>query len=157
MLNRDLGRFAGPSRFAGLADFLVTLFQLIQLFVGKLLDIDKIVVCRMVRTNEFVKLQVQRLGVAVLRVLDEEDHKKRNDFGAGINDELPGIREMEKWPARGPKHQNHHGEQEHIRVPHDLRGFAGKTAEPKIEPARFPDLLVGFNIRLSMLAGHTYK
>jgi len=32
--------------------------------------------------------------LAILKVLDEEDHQEGNNSGACIDDELPGIREM---------------------------------------------------------------
>jgi hypothetical protein len=36
-----------------------------------------------------------------------------------------------------------------------LRGTAGKPAEPQIDAAGLPDLLVGFNIRLAMIGWHS--
>jgi hypothetical protein len=97
---------------------------------------------------------VKGLGVTVLRVLNEEDHKKRNDRGASINDELPGVRKMKERPAYGPYHQNHNGQQKHIRMANYGRRAAGKAAKPEIEAGGFPDLLMGFKIRLAMVGGH---
>ena len=55
-----------------------------------------------VRADEFVQLQVQRLGVTVLGVLDEENHQEGDDRRTGIDDELPGVREMKERAAGGP-------------------------------------------------------
>jgi hypothetical protein len=34
---------------------------------------------------------MHRFGVAVLRVLNEEDHEEGDDSGAGIDDQLLGV------------------------------------------------------------------
>jgi hypothetical protein len=49
-----------------------------------------------VGADEFVELYMHRLGVAVLGVLDEEDHQKGDDGRAGIDHELPSVAEVEK-------------------------------------------------------------
>ena len=46
------------------------------------------------------------LGIAVLRVLDQEDHQERNDGRAGVDDELPRIGIMEGRTERGPDDDN---------------------------------------------------
>ena len=48
--------FSSAAGFTCFADFFVTLFQLIQLFIGKFLDIDEIVIGRMMRADEFIQL-----------------------------------------------------------------------------------------------------
>ena len=37
---------------------------------------------------------MHRFGVAVLRVLNQEDHQESDDGGGGVDDQLPGIGEM---------------------------------------------------------------
>jgi hypothetical protein len=61
---------------------------------------------------------------------------------------------MKERPAYGPYHQNHNGQQEHIRMADQFRSAAGKAAEPEVEPGGFPDLLMGFKIRLAVIGGH---
>jgi len=39
-------------------------------------------------------------------------------------------------------------------MPNHLSGAAGKTAEPQVEAAGFPDLLMGFKVRLAMFGWH---
>ena len=48
-----------------------------------------------VRANEFVKLDMHCLRVAILRVLNEKNHEERDDGCSRIYDELPGIAEIE--------------------------------------------------------------
>src|SRR5205814_432341 len=47
------------------------------------------------RADELVQLQLGRLRIAVLGVLDEEHHQEGHDRGPGVDDELPGVRETE--------------------------------------------------------------
>jgi hypothetical protein len=58
MLRLDLWRSACTACFASFADSLVALFQLVLLLVRKFLDIDEIVIRRMVRADKFVQLQM---------------------------------------------------------------------------------------------------
>ena len=62
----------------------------LQLFVGQVLDADKGVV-RCAYSDEFVQLDLDRGAIAVLGILNEEDHQKRNDRCAGVDDQLPRI------------------------------------------------------------------
>lgn len=128
--NADL---ACAARFASFADSFILFFQRVKLFIGKLLDIDEIIIGGMVRAYQLIELQMQRLGVTVLRVLDQKDDQKRNDGCAGINNELPGVRKMKERAADRPGNQYDDGGKEHIRMTDKLCGCAGKAAEPEIE------------------------
>jgi hypothetical protein len=44
-----------------------------------------------VHANEFVELQVNRLGISALRALDQEDHEERDNRGSRIDYQLPGV------------------------------------------------------------------
>jgi hypothetical protein len=46
--------------------------------------------------DQLVKLEMERFSVTVLRVLDQKDNQKRDYGSAGVDDELPGVREMEE-------------------------------------------------------------
>ncbi len=74
------------------ADALKFLLQLVQLLVRHILQIHQARARAFHATDQFIQLQVDRLHVAVLRVLDQEHHEKRNDGGSGVDDQLPGIR-----------------------------------------------------------------
>ena len=51
-----------------------------------------------VRANEFVKLDMHCLRVAILRVLNKKNHQEGDDGRPRIYDELPGIAEIEERP-----------------------------------------------------------
>ena len=55
--------------------------------------------------DEFIQLQVHRLAVPVLRVLDEEHHQKGYDGGRCVYEELPRVAETEDRP-RHPSGQD---------------------------------------------------
>lgn len=54
-----------------------------------MLDTDEVVL-GMARTDQLVELGLDG-AVAVLRVLDQEQHQEGDDRGAGVDDELPGV------------------------------------------------------------------
>jgi len=60
--------------------------------------------------DQLVQLQLDGLCVAVLGILDEEDHQKRDDGRPRIDDQLPGVREMENRPGDSPDDDDAHGE-----------------------------------------------
>ena len=45
---------------------------------------------------ELVEFDLDGFAVSVLSVLDEEHHQKGDDGGAGVNDKLPCVREVEQ-------------------------------------------------------------
>ncbi len=85
------------------------------------------------RANQFVKLKMKRLGVTVLRILNEEDNQKSQKTGGSINDQLPCVGKMENWPADSPDNKSHDGSQEHHGMSNEPGGLAGKAAEPEID------------------------
>ena len=90
--------------------------------------IEQLVVRLLGRPDELVELQLERRRVAVLRALDEEDHQERDDGGAGVDDELPGVREAEQRPRQSPDGDGPRGEPER-------RGLPGRASRRLREPA----------------------
>ena len=52
--------------------------------------------------DEFIEFHLDGLGVPILRILNQEDHQKRDDHRAGVNDQLPSVTEAEYWPSNHP-------------------------------------------------------
>ena len=92
-----------------LAHALELFLELFQVFVGKILKINQCISRALNSTDDLVELQMHRFGVAVLGVLDEKDHQKRNNRGASINDELPGVGEMKGWSGQRPNDDDDNG------------------------------------------------
>jgi hypothetical protein len=65
-------------------------------------DVDHFVLCLIDGFNNLVQLQVNSLGVPVLRILDQKNHQERDDSGACIDDELPRIRILKIWTRNKP-------------------------------------------------------
>ncbi len=78
------------------------LFYFPQLFVGKIFQIDQLVSRLLQRANDFVELQMHRFSVAVLGVLNQEHHQKRNDGSSSVDDQLPGVGKMKCWTSEKP-------------------------------------------------------
>jgi hypothetical protein len=76
--------------------------ELVELTVGILLDIDKVVTGAFEGFDQLVKLEVHRPGISVLSVLDQKHHQKCRDGSSGIDHQLPGIGEVKQRTADRP-------------------------------------------------------
>ena len=94
--------------------------------------------------DQLVQLEMKSLRIPVLSVLDQKNDQKCHDGRSGIDDELPGVRKMKERTARRPADQGRHGQQEHKRMPDDLRGPAREPAEPEIRGVGLGYLFAGF-------------
>ena len=63
-------------------------------------------------SDQLVELDLNSLGVPVLRVLDQEDHQERDDGRSRVDDELPGIAESEERSGDDPDQDNGDGQRE---------------------------------------------
>jgi len=82
------------------------LFELLQLFVGKVFKIDKFITRAFEGPDQLVEFQLNGFPVAVLRVLDDKDHQEGDDSRASIDDELPSVGVVKLRSGCGP-HDNH--------------------------------------------------
>ena len=80
----------------------VVAVERVQLLLGQVLGVQQPVAGALLGRHQLVELEVHRERVLVLRPLDEEDHQERDDRGAGVDDELPGVRVAEERARRGP-------------------------------------------------------
>src|SRR5688572_12874584 len=69
---------------------------LLEALVVDVLQVEQRVVRALGGADQLVELELDRLGVAVLRVLDQEHHQEGDDRGGGVDDQLPGIAEAEQ-------------------------------------------------------------
>ena len=76
--------------------------QLIELVVGHFLEVDHRGARAFDAAQQFVELELDRNGVAVLRVLDQEHHQERDDRRGRVHHQLPGVRVVEYRPGDGP-------------------------------------------------------
>jgi hypothetical protein len=83
--------------------------------------------------NEFIELELKRLRVAVLGVLDQEHHEKSDNRGAGIDDELPGVRPLGDWAAYTPDRDDGECQDERRCVAGVAGGPAGELIEAVTE------------------------
>ena len=74
-------------------------------------------------------LILQRKCVAVLGVLNEEDHQEGDDGGAGVDDQLPGIAVTEDRPAHGPADDDQHRADERPGMTRSAGSLVGELRE----------------------------
>ena len=69
----------------------------------------------------FVQLELNRRGVAVLSVLDQEHHEERDDRRPGVDDQLPSVGIAEGRPTGGPQKNDEDRRDERVGAPALLR------------------------------------
>ena len=90
------------------AQTLKLFFEAFQVFVGKFFKIDKFVSRTFEGADDLIQFQMDRFGIAVLGVLDQEHHKKGDDRCGRINNELPCIGEMKGGSGEDPHEDDKH-------------------------------------------------
>jgi hypothetical protein len=131
--------FAGfPGFEDGFCAPLVPALYVFQLFVRQVLQPHKRIV-RFADADEFVQLHLNRGGVTVLRILDQEHHQKRDDGRAGVDHKLPSIREPEERTRNCP---DHHGPECKGKDPGSTY-LAGADLTSANSLPNFPGFLVG--------------
>src|ERR1041384_4071291 len=74
-----------------------SLLQFVQIPLIELLEIEQLVARVANRADHFIELYLKRLGIAVLRALNQEHHQERDDRCARVDDKLPRVAEAEIW------------------------------------------------------------
>src|ERR1700754_369249 len=92
------GSFAGLLRFGAALAFAADVFEFL---VGQMLDSDKGIMGG-ADANELVALHLYCRAVAVLGILNQKYHQERNDGGAGVDHQLPGVRIAEQRACNRP-------------------------------------------------------
>src|ERR1051325_350545 len=100
-----------------------------ELLILEVLEVEQRVVRALGRADQLVELDLDRLGVAVLRVLDEEHHEEGDDRGRSVDHELPGIAEAEERPGKRPQHHRPARDEEGRRATGPHREPARKIRE----------------------------
>jgi len=97
-------------RSAGFGDTPITLGESVKLFVSETLDVDQLISGATRGKDELIELEMERLRFAVLCILDQENHQKRDDCRRGVDDELPVVGKPVKRPQASP--EDHRAERE---------------------------------------------
>ncbi len=111
-------------------DFFVTGVDFLELEVAQAFYIDHLVASRIDGADELIELEIDGAGVAVLGVLDEEDHQEGDDGGAGVDDELPGVGVVEDGAGERPGDDDQAGRDKGPLGAHEGGGLSGEAAEP---------------------------
>jgi hypothetical protein len=145
-----LARAAGPppmflrqflrSRPELLVQRMKLLLQLLQLLVRELLHVHQLIPCPLHSTDQFIELEMNRLGIAVLGVLDQKDHEKGHNGRARINHQLPGIREAEEGAGHGPDEDDAESEEKCPGRAHGFRRDMCELAEEFLQSVSLREL-----------------
>jgi hypothetical protein len=126
-VHRVLG-LARPFFFAARSAASAQAVEALDLLAGQMLDADKSVV-RSADADQLVQLRLQCRAVAVLRVLNNEHHQKRNDRGTGVDDQLPSVRIAEIRSRYTPNEHDEGCKDKSARTPCLSRDVGGGACE----------------------------
>src|ERR1051325_7070700 len=134
------------------------LLQPIEFFITEVFEIDQAGSRAFDATEQFIELQMQRLGVAVLRVLDQEYHQERNDRGRGIDNQLPRVGIMEHRAEHRPRDNRHESQAESPGRSDRDRQPVGTAPKPSTRVAAvcFADAVLGLNRGVLRIHEGTY-
>ena len=59
--------------------------------------------------DNLVQFEMNGAGIAILRVLNKEDHQEGHDRGRSVDHELPSVGEMEVRARDGPSRDQEQG------------------------------------------------
>ena len=74
---------------------LKVLVQFFELLLREILRSRQAILSLARRHDQLGQLELHREGVAILSVLNQEHHQECDDRGARVDDQLPGIAEIE--------------------------------------------------------------
>ena len=88
------------------------LVKILQLLLGEIFDGGETVLGALHRNDQLGKLKLESHRVAILCVLNEKHHEKRNDGRAGVDDELPSVAVVKQGPSDRPNQYRQCGNEE---------------------------------------------
>jgi hypothetical protein len=109
-------------RASGAGENEIVRAQGVELFFGELLDVQELVLGSTKGADDLVELDVHCLTIAVLRLLNDEDHQERDDRCSGVDDELPCVAESEVRAGHAPQHNQEESGSKGARVSNGPRG-----------------------------------
>jgi len=81
----------------------------VELFITKVFDTYE-GIARSTHADQFVQFDLNGCAISVLRILNKKDHQKRHNCCAGVDDQLPRIREVKNRPAYCPNRYYSHSD-----------------------------------------------
>ena len=99
-----------------------------ELFLRALLELDEAGARALHGAQQLIELQIDGFAIAVLGVLDDEDHEERDDRRSGVDDELPRVGVAVAGPERRPRDDDQDRGQER---PGRSKGVPRSFGEPR--------------------------
>src|SRR6185437_12226441 len=87
----------------------IVILEALEIMLRQVFCIQNAIIGALDGTDQLIQLELHRLTIAILCVLDEEDHQEGNDGCPSVNDQLPGIGKMEHRPQDSPSDHDQHG------------------------------------------------
>src|SRR5690606_2127652 len=95
--------------------------EFIEAFFLDIFKVQKGVVRTLGGPDQFIELDLDRLRVPVLGVLDEKHDQESDDGRTGVDHQLPGVTESKKGACHQPDNDEHDGQREDPRPTTETR------------------------------------
>jgi hypothetical protein len=118
----------GFSDLLGFRAALALASDILEFVVREMFDSDERI-ARRARPDQLIELHLNGRAVAILRILDQEDHQERDDRRAGVDDQLPGVGIIENRAGDSPGDHDAGRDHECQRSPGGLGCPIGDVAE----------------------------
>ena len=100
-----------PAPLPFLANARITMRQRLELLIAEALDIDHVFTRRADGAYQFRQFEVDGLGISILGILNQEHDDERGNVRPGVDDQLPGVGEVEDRSDGKPDHNRDQGKQ----------------------------------------------
>ena len=94
--------------FCFFSESLKLFFEFLELFIGEIFKIDKVISRTFKRADHLVQFEMHGFGVTILSVLNQEYHQEGDNGRGGIYDQLPSIGEMKRRAGEDPNEDDEH-------------------------------------------------
>ena len=88
------------------------LLETLEFFLRQILCVEHAVISCLDGKDQLIQFHLHRFAIAILCILNEEDHQKGDDRGTRINNQLPRITKVKDRPSNSPNDNNKHGYEE---------------------------------------------
>ena len=97
--------------FSFLSQMGIVILKAFEILFLQIFRIQNAIICTLQRANDLIQFELDGFAVAILCALNKKDHQKCDNGGAGINNKLPGVAEVEERSTDGP--DEHHDDCHH--------------------------------------------
>ena len=130
--------------FCFFSESLKLFFEFLELFIGEIFKIDKVISRTFKRADHLVQFEMHGFGVTILSVLNQEYHQEGDNGRGGVDDQLPRVGKMKSGTSEEPDGNNKHSSSKSPGAAENHGGMAGENTKGVADEAKEIAFLVVF-------------